>query len=380
MARKSSMIVIDADSHLVEDFARLHELTDARYRSYAPRLVAQGPAEVVYIGGAYQAQAPGMTWGDTNSRGGLEAGARQMRKWYEAESIGFDPKPRLKLMDEIGVHGSVIFPSVGLGVGMIKAPEIAAGVCRGVNRYVADYCSADTDRLWPAATVPLADCKLAINEARYAVSELGARAIFGLSGMHGPEPMYHAYWDPFFDAITELGVPFCTHGGGGAVRGGLASERFPGQYAPYHMTTHTIEAMLVCVGLISYGVLDRRPELKVGFFEAGAGWMPFWLDRMEEKHEHLGWLMPELKRSPIEIFRNQCSVTVEAAEALMAPTLAFLDGRGVMWSSDLPHFDCEDGGSPRRLAENEALPLEHRRRVLGLNAIDFFGLKVKVSA
>jgi predicted TIM-barrel fold metal-dependent hydrolase len=380
MAQEKSMLVIDADSHLVEDFARLHELTDARYRSYAPRLLTQGPAEVVQIGGAYQAQAPGMTWGDTNSRRGLDSKSRKMRKWYESDQVGFDPKARLKLMDEIGVYGSVIFPSVGLGAGLIRIPEIAAGVCRGVNRYVADYCSADTDRMWPAASLPMMERNVAIAEARYAVKELGAKTVFGLSGVHGPEPIHHAYWDPFYEAIAELGVPFCTHGGGGAVRGGLASERFPGQYAPYHMTTHTIEAMLACVGMITYGVLDRFSTLKVGFFEAGAGWMPFWLHRMKEKHEHLGWLIPELKRSPVEIFAKQCAVTMEIEEALQAPTVGYLEGRGILWSSDLPHFDCEDGGSPRQLVENDELPLEHRRRVLALNAIEFFGLKVRVPA
>ena len=58
------MKIIDADSHLVENFDKLHALTDARFRSYAPRLVPHGPSEMVQIGGVYQSQAPGMTWGD----------------------------------------------------------------------------------------------------------------------------------------------------------------------------------------------------------------------------------------------------------------------------------------------------------------------------
>ena len=369
------MIVIDADSHLVEDFDRLHELTEAPYRGYAPRLVPHGPAEMVQIGGVYQAQAPGMTWGDTNSRRGLDTDNRQMRKWNESDEVGFDPVKRLALMDEIGVHGSVIFPSAGLGTGAIDIPELAAGVCRGVNRYTAEYCAADPKRLWPAAIVPQANRDVAAAEARYAVEELGARALFGLSGVHGPERLYHPYWDPFFETVMALGVPFCTHGGGGAVRRGLAAERFPGQYAPYHMTTHTIEAMLVCVGMISNGLFEKWPDLKIGFFEAGAGWMPFWLDRLEEKYEHLGWTLPELHHSPTEVFRNHCAVTVEVEEGQIAATLAHLDGHGVLWSSDLPHFDCEDDGRPRRLADNEDVPQAHRDRALGLNAIEFFGLQ-----
>lgn len=376
----SSPIIIDADSHLAEDFDRLHRLTDKRYRSYAPRVVSHGPAEVVYIGSVYQGQAPGMTWGDTNSRGGLDAGNRRMRKWAESEKIGFDPTARLAIMDEHGVRGSVIFPSAGLSVATIKDAEIGAAVCRGVNRYVAEFCSADSSRLWPAATVPLIDAELAAAEARYAVEELGAKCVFAPSGVHGPEPLYHHYYDPLFDTMEELGVPYCTHAGGAAMRGGLGVDRFPGVFPSYHMTTHTIEAMISSLGVLTHGVLERRPGLKMGFFEAGTGWIAFWLEKMEEKFEHLGWMMPDLTRSPLETFKRQCVVTVEAHEIMLAPTLEFLDGAGVLWSSDLPHFDCEDGGSPARLVADTKLTDDHKRRVLGANAIEFFGLDVTVPA
>ena len=295
------MRVIDADSHLVEDFDKLHALTDARFLSYAPRLVPHGPSEMLRIGGIYQAQAPGMTWGDTNSR--RRAGRRQTSDaQVERSGKGRFRSRRPARADGPSGRGRFgDFSLGGLGVGAIVIPEIAAGVCRGVNRYVAEYCAADPDRLWPAANLPLAGRDVAIEEARHAVEELGAKALFGLSGVHGPERLYHPYWDPFFETVAELGVPFCTHGGGGAVRGGLAAERFPGQYAPYHMTTHTIEAMLVCVGMIANGLFEKWPSLKVGFLEAGAGWMPFWLDRLEEKYAHLGWTLPELHHSPIEV-------------------------------------------------------------------------------
>ncbi len=109
-ARDSGARIVDADSHLVEDFDKLHALTDARYHSCAPHLAPHGPSGMVRIGGVYQAQAPGMTRGDANSRRGLDGDERQMRKWSEAGEVGFDPVAKLALMDEIGVDGSIIFP------------------------------------------------------------------------------------------------------------------------------------------------------------------------------------------------------------------------------------------------------------------------------
>ena len=57
--------------------------------------------------------------------------------------------------------------------------------------------------------------------------------------------------------------------------------------------------------------------------------------------------------------------------------MEYLDGRAVLWASDLPHFDCEDEGSPRRLTTDNQLSEAYRRRVLADNAIEFFDLKIK---
>ena len=131
-----------------------------------------------------------------------------------------------------------------------------------------------------------------------------------------------------------------------------------------------------CAGILAYGVMDKRPELKVGFFEAGAGWAPFWLARLDENHEDMGWMMPDMKASPLETFKTRCLVTIEADEAILPATMAFFDGRSVAWSSDVPHFDCEDEGRPDALVGSDALSDAVKRRLLHDNAVDFFGLKV----
>jgi len=369
--------IIDADSHLSEDLNRVQELTDARYREFAPKMLPQGPSEVFVIGGKYLPQPPGMTWGETISPGGFRKTPRTPTKYADGDVVGFDPKARLEMMDDHGVFGSVIFPSQGLFAGAIPEPKMAGAVCRGVNRYMAEFCSEDPTRLWNMATVPVSDVDIAIAEAKYAVKELGAVGIFSPSGVHGPHPIYHAYYDPFFDSIAELDVPYCAHTGAAVFAPkGLAVERFDGAFPPYHMTTHVCEAMITSVGIITYGVIDKRPELKVGFFEAGAGWAPFWVSRMQDNYHDMGWMMPELKRDPLETFKNNCLVTVEAEEAILEATLEYFDGNSVAWTSDVPHFDCENEGRPDELVENTMLSQEAKKSLLHENAIEFFGLKI----
>ncbi len=377
MAAGLDYAIIDSDSHLTEDLDRLRELTDERYRSYAPRMLDQGTSELFYIGGIYLPQPPGMSWGETVTPGAFRRKDRQPIKYADGDPVGFDAKARLALMDDQGVAGSVIFPSMGLFAGSLAPGELAAGVCRGVNRYVAEFCSADTERLWNTATVPLADPKLAAEEAVYAVEELNAVAIFAPSGLHGPQPIYHPYYDPFFDKMAELGVPFCTHTGAAVIPPrGLAAERFQGRFAPYHMTTHVCEAMIAAAGILSYGVLDRRPELKIGFFEAGAGWAPFWVSTLREKWKDMGFLMPEKRNDPFETFRERCFVTVESEEVNLATTLDYFKGAAVGWSSDLPHFDCENMGSPEALVKSGKLTDQQKYRLLNANTAAFFNLKI----
>ena len=56
------------------------------------------------------------------------------------------------------------------------------------------------------------------------------------------------------------------------------------KYIGVHMTSHPFEQMLSLVAIISNGVLDRFPKLKVGFLEAGVGFLPYWMERFDEKY------------------------------------------------------------------------------------------------
>ena len=52
-----------------------------------------------------------------------------------------------------------------------------------------------------------------------------------------------------------------------------------------HICSHPMEQMVAAVSLIYGGVLERYPGLRVAFLEAGCGWLPFWLERMDDHYE-----------------------------------------------------------------------------------------------
>ena len=86
--------------------------------------------------------------------------------------------------------------------------------------------------------------------------------------------------------------------------------------------------------------------------------------------------MPEMTADPRVTFRERCFATVEEEEALLPTTIDFFDARAVGWSSDLPHFDCEDYGRPEALLNSPKLTDEQKFRLLNANAVEFFDLDV----
>ena len=52
--------------------------------------------------------------------------------------------------------------------------------------------------------------------------------------------------------------------------------------------------------VIGAGVMDRYPNLRVAMLEAGHGWLPFWVKRLDEHAETIAAALPALERTPSE--------------------------------------------------------------------------------
>jgi predicted TIM-barrel fold metal-dependent hydrolase len=143
-----------------------------------------------------------------------------------------------------------------------------------------------------------------------------------------------------------------------------------------HMICHPFEQMAAVLDLIGGGVLDRFPRLRVGFFESGLGWLPYWLHRLDEHFEVMGHLAPQLRRRPTEIFREQCFVSMEAEEKRGLETLVELGLVGsVLWGSDYPHYDAKyPGAYAAAEATFIAVGPDVRDQIVDRNPRRFFGL------
>jgi predicted TIM-barrel fold metal-dependent hydrolase len=184
----------------------------------------------------------------------------------------------------------------------------------------------------------------------------------------------HPALDPFFAEAAALGLPVSVHGAPGMHVPTPGADRFD-NYVQVHCVSFPFDQMLALTALALGGVLERHPRLRVAFLEAGVGWVPYFVERMDEHFEKRGKQVPGCKRPPSEyVARGQCYFSCEPEEAGIAMACAALGDECIMYASDYPHWDSDFPFTVAPIRERADLSEASKARVLGANAARFYGL------
>jgi predicted TIM-barrel fold metal-dependent hydrolase len=108
--------------------------------------------------------------------------------------------------------------------------------------------------------------------------------------------------------------------------------------------------------------------------ESGTGWLPYWLHRIDEHYETLGWMVPEITMLPSAYFRRQCYVSTEPEDPHVAVVADFIGSDRILFASDFPHYDAVFPGAVQTFVANSGLRDDTRRAILGDNAAALLGL------
>ncbi len=133
---------------------------------------------------------------------------------------------------------------------------------------------------------------------------------------------------------------------------------------------------IALVDMFQYGLFERFPRLRVGFFEGGAGWVPSLLDKMEAVFDtQVGERGIQLITRPKETFAQQCFVSGDPDETAWAKTIEEFGPHQFGWASDFPHPD-HPGNYMEHLAQlaGSLHTPEARNGLLGDASVRFFGL------
>jgi uncharacterized protein len=374
---KDGFKVIDADRHILEP-------TDL-YQNYLPekfkhRVRLAGPNQTVReVDGkpvSDSALRPGRMMEDF---GYIFSSSKRWRECFaDAYAHKFDPASNLRDMDREGIDVSVLFPTIGLYIMWRDDidPELSAAICRAYNTWLADYCDHDRKRLHGVMLIPLQDPARAVEEVKYAREKLGLVGIFWrpnkFCGRTFSSPDYY----PIYDVCSELGVTICVHEGARTVLPQAGDDR----YSEFgrHIACHPLEQMLACLNFCADGVLEKFPKLKVAHLESGCGWVPFWLERMDEHWEHESHGSAKItKEKPSHYFKQNCWVSCEAGEELAPVFIEHVGDDYLMIATDYPHSDAIDKFPDKTvgaISGNNKIAAESRRKILWDNPTKTFGL------
>ena len=246
-----------------------------------------------------------------------------------------DPKARLQDMDHEGIDVSVVFPTMFLVWPLADNPATVRALCRSYNEWIAAKCKASGGRIRWVATLPLPDVEGTVAEVRRS-KELGACGVMTL-GTAGPMKLDDRRLDPFYAACQENALPVCIHVGWSYPP---ISELYDNVYDAM-ITPFVLPIFMAFSSMLIGGVLERFPKLKVGFFEAGVEWVPYWLDRMERfyKQPPGGSKKSDLPaRNPRDyVAQGRVYFSCELDEARIGMVSEAIGDDCIVYSSDLPH-------------------------------------------
>ncbi len=288
------------------------------------------------------------------------------------------PAARLGVLDEQGLEGCFLFPTLGMiyEEPLKDDPFAVCATFRAFNRWLAEDWPFDYHgRILTAPYLTLADDQWAVEELEWAIDQ-GARLIVmraaaptTVTGMRSP---FDAAYDPFWARVNEAGITLVVHAGDGGrssngfARDGFAANFSQGDFRPTIKSFHIEDAVhdfLLSMTLAGHFV--KFPNLRVASIENGAEFLPDLFRKLRSQAKKIPGYFGE---DPVEQFRRHVWVNPFWEDDLET-LVALMGADRVIFGSDWPHIEA----LPHPLdyvADTQPLSPEDRRLVLHQNAVD----------
>ena len=369
--------LISADGHVIEPPDMWTRHLPRKFRARAPKLVKDPSG-----GDAWELApgAPPMGLGMVTNSGRYGKRYEELQ-WFGASYDtmlpgAFDGKARLEEQDFDGVGAEVLFPSqrtIGTFIAQEDDDYHAAGL-EAYNTWMHDeFMAADPDRLIGLAVMPGLGVKTAVTWLREAKSA-GHRGVLIYTYPSGNSALSEED-DPFWEAAEKEQIPVHIHvtlrqaGKRDAGSFKIAAAAMPSEPGLESMGGPVGDASHFMSSFVFSGVFDRYPALQMVAAECGAGWVPHWLEHMDDHYwRNRTWTKCKLKLLPSEYFHRNWKVTF-IREPFAVAVRHWIGTGNMMWSTDYPHHRHDWPYSRRVVDESMAgVPEEERRRMLYENA------------
>jgi predicted TIM-barrel fold metal-dependent hydrolase len=306
----------------------------------------------------------------------------------QALTGAWDHEQRVRVMDDDGIAGEVIFPD---GITEMNTPPFGAGLslptegvvpelqwagARAHNRWLAELCQMAPERRAGVALVPVCwDPDEAVKEVVWAKAQ-GLRGILIPSRWGKCEAYHHPKYEPVWSVCEELGMVVHLHSGAAPMEDYGDHQGMMGIYVT-EVIWWSVRPLWF---LIWGGVFERHPRLKLAITESTAIWVPETLALMDQRYSEthfsakLGDYRSHLTRNPSEYFHRNVFVGASCMARREVGLRHEIGLQNILWGSDYPHPEGTWPATRRHLVETfRGVPEDELGLMLGGNAARVYG-------
>jgi predicted TIM-barrel fold metal-dependent hydrolase len=380
----------DADNHLYENKDALTKFLPKEYEGAIKYVEVNGRTKLAlrdkisqYIPNPTfdRVAVPG-GWGmSAENRGEAQVGAKTGIKPKVMPGIDafFDPEPRLKLMAEMGIDRTLLWPTLAsvLEERAADDPDLVVTVIHALNQWMHEHWSyVFADAIYSTPIISLAaGVGPALEELQY-IHERGAKIfllrVSPVPTWKGRKSFALEEFDEFWAEVERLGLVVGQHtGDAGYTRytnewDGITDETLPfkatGSAAFHLMMSPKSNIDDAMASIIGHGLATRFPGLKFMPVEFNASWIRPFVTRIREAYDRSPQLFDE---DPFEVFKRNVYIHIfhEPDPKDLIENWEIPADR-LSWGSDFPH--PEGLGDPLAYSEVIAdLSVEDQELIMG---------------
>lgn len=285
------------------------------------------------------------------------------------------PEFTADMADDHGIDYTIVTGTASLVIPAIRNKTLARGWCNGFNNWIADELDEYEGVKGNIHVAPVDPEHGAKEIEKHADDDNIVGVQFIATGIVPPPG--DSKYDPIYEAAERHDLPICMHSGTGP-------KNFPDQfwwsetYAEDHTYQHPLSQMWNIASMLFNGTMQKFPDLKFVLQEAGIGYVPYIMERLDHAHREYGQDL-NLDRRPSEILRENfwwgtqpLGHTAEDPRH-MAWMIDLIGTENVMFAADIPHADFD---TPEELFDRirPHFDSDDLRKIMGENAIEVFDL------
>ncbi len=225
-------------------------------------------------------------------------------------------------------------------VDSLHNPDAAAALASALNDWLAAEWLASEPRLRASLVVPSQYPELAARE----IARLGGHAGFVqvLLPVRSAIPYGNRCFHPLFAAAVRHDLAVGIHFGG-APGNPPTAVGWPSFYLEEYAGMASVFQSQV-LSLVSEGLFDQFPALRVVLIESGCTWLPALMWRFDKEWKGLRREVPWVRRPPSDYIREHVRLTLQPFDAPPDPNhlLRFVDRLGseemLLFATDYPHW------------------------------------------